>query len=49
MASITECLTQKDKESFILPIIIDCLKDEEDDERRFAGVILIDELAQALG
>ena len=44
-----ECMTQKDKRQYVLPIIIDCIKDEEDDERRLVGVVLIDELAQSLG
>lgn len=29
--------------------MIECLKDEDDEERRLTGVILVDELAQSLG
>ena len=32
-----------------MPIVLDCIKDDEDDERRLTGVILIDELAEVIG
>ena len=44
-----DCMTVKDKVQYVLPIVIDCIKDEDDDERRLNGVVLIDELAQSLG
>lgn len=49
MNQILECMSIKDKCQYVLPMIIECIKDEDDDERRLAGVILIDELAQSLG
>ena len=49
MVQIMECMSLADKRQYIIPIIIECIKDEEDDERRLVGVILIDELAQSLG
>ena len=33
----------------ILPIIMESIKDEDDDERRYIGVVLVDELSEALG
>ena len=47
--SISDHLTAEDKEKMIVPIIIESIKDEEDDERRFVGIMLIDELAHSLG
>ena len=32
----------------MLPIVLECMKDEDDDERRRVGVVLVDELAQSL-
>jgi hypothetical protein len=49
LIQIMDCMTTSDKRRYIIPIIIDCIKDEEDDERRLVGVVLIDELAQSLG
>lgn len=49
MVQIMDCMSVKDKKHYIIPIIIDAIKDEEDDERRYVGVVLIDELAQSLG
>lgn len=42
-------MTPYEREKYILPIIIDSIKDEEDEERRLTAVILIDELAETLG
>ena len=33
----------------IVPIILDCLRDTEEEERRIVGITLVDELAEALG
>ena len=32
-----------------MPIIQECIKDEEDEERRMNSIILVDELAETLG
>lgn len=32
-----------------MPIILECIKDVEDEERRIIGVTLVDELAEVLG
>ena len=42
-------MTLRDKKQYVLPIVLECLKDQEDEERRLTGVILVDELAQSLG
>jgi len=49
MVLITSLLSQYEKEKLIVPIILESVKDEEDEERRFYGVVLIDELAETLG
>ena len=42
-------MTVEHQHEKVLPIIMDCIKDDEDEERRFTGVVLIDELADTLG
>jgi hypothetical protein len=49
MVQITKILSPQDRENKILPIIQECIKDEEDEERRMNSIILIDELAETLG
>lgn len=49
MVQITKILTPVDRQDKILPIIQECIKDEEDEERRMNSVILVDELAETLG
>jgi serine/threonine-protein phosphatase 4 regulatory subunit 1 len=44
-----EVMNIADKKKYILPIILEAMKDEEDEERRLMSVILTDELAQSLG
>ena len=46
---ISNFLTNDDREKYILPIIMDSLKDQHDDERRLMAIRLIDELAESLG
>ena len=36
-------------EAKILPLVLECLRDEEVDDRRLTGVILFDELSTVLG
>lgn len=49
MAQMMECMTLRDKRQYVLPIVLECMKDEDDDERRLVGVMLVDELAPSLG
>jgi hypothetical protein len=49
MVQITRLLTPQDRLEHILPIILDCIRDEEDEERRLTAILLIDELAETLG
>ena len=49
MTQITKLLSDYEKEKLIIPIILDSIKDEDDEERRWCGVVLIEELAEALG
>lgn len=49
LVQITGYLTPADRLSLILPIILDSIKDEEDEERRLTSIVLIDELAETLG
>lgn len=45
LVSIMDCMTLRDKRQYVLPIVLECIKDEDDEERRLTGVILVDELA----
>ena len=49
MVQITKVLTERDREAKIVPIILDCIRDSESEERRLQAVILIDELCEVLG
>lgn len=49
MALISNLLNKHEREKLILPIVLDNLKDEEDEDRRITGVMLVDELAETLG
>jgi len=49
MVQIAKLLTPHEREKKLLPIILDSIKDEEDEERRMSGLILIDELCEILG
>ena len=49
MVQITKLLSDYEKVKLIIPIVLESIKDEEDEERRWCGVVLIDELAEALG
>jgi hypothetical protein len=42
-------MKQEDREAKVVNLIIDCITDEEDEERRYIGIILIDQLAQVVG
>ena len=49
LALITSYLSQADRQTLILPIILDSIKDSEDEERRLTSIIIIDELCETLG
>ena len=49
MIQITQLLTQTEKETKIIPILMDSIQDSDDEERRFTSVVLIDELCEQLG
>jgi hypothetical protein len=49
MVQITGILTPQDRLELILPIILDSIRDQEDEERRLTSILLIDELAETLG
>jgi hypothetical protein len=49
LVQIAALMNEKQREKLIVPIILDCIKDAEDEERRIIGVTLVDELAEVLG
>ena len=49
MVLVCETLDSKDKKQKIIPIILDCISDREDDDRRLIGVRLLDGVSEALG
>ena len=49
MIVVCETLDHKDKQQKIVPIIVDCINDREDDDRRLIGVKLLDQVSEALG
>lgn len=42
-------MTPLDREQKVVNLILDCITDEEDDDRRYTGIFLIDTLAETLG
>jgi len=49
LVQISKVLTASDIEEKILPLVLDCIRDEESEDRRLTGVILFEELATILG
>lgn len=49
MVQIAGLISHQQREKLIVPIILDCIKDSEDEERRMMGVSLLDDLAEILG
>jgi hypothetical protein len=49
LKKVVSLLTDSEKEVFIIQMILECIADDQDEERRLSAVILIDELAEALG
>lgn len=49
MAQITKVLSERDREAKIVPIVLECIRDADSEERRLQAVILIDELCEVLG
>ena len=49
LVQICKVLTASDVEEKILPLVLDCIRDEDSEDRRLTGVILFDELATILG
>lgn len=49
MLLITKLLSPQQREKQIVPIILGCLNDKEDEQRRIIGVTLLDDLATILG
>ena len=46
---IAKVLTKDDRMNLIVPIVVESLKDDSDEARRFIGIRLMDELVEALG
>ena len=49
MVQIAKVLTHNEREKLIIPLIMDCIKDREDEDRRFTAVVLSDSLCEVLG
>jgi serine/threonine-protein phosphatase 4 regulatory subunit 1 len=42
-------LTSEDRTEKVLPIILECIKDDSDEERRILGLEMVEKLAELLG
>jgi len=49
LSQINKILTHEDRVDKVLPIVLDCLKDDSDEEKRIIGLNLLDKLAKDLG
>lgn len=42
-------MTVEDRTERLLPLILDCIRDDSDEEKRILGLELVDKLAELLG
>ena len=42
-------MTHEDRTEKILPIILECIRDDSDEEKRILGLELVDKLAEQVG
>jgi hypothetical protein len=49
VVKVTELMSEIDKEQKVVNLVLDCITDEEDEERRLTGIILYDRLGSVLG
>lgn len=42
-------MTNEDRAEKVLPIILDCIRDDSDEEKRILGLELVDRLAEQIG
>ena len=42
-------MTDEDRAEKVLPIILDCIRDDSDEEKRILGLELVDRLAEQIG
>ena len=49
VADIASVFSKQDREAKIVPLISDCMNDEDDDSRRLASIFLLNSTAKTLG
>lgn len=49
LVQATTLLTSEDRTDKVLPIILESIKDDSDEERRILGLEMVDKLAELLG
>ena len=49
LVNATSVLTSEDRTEKVLPIILECIKDDSDEERRILGLEMVEKLAELLG
>ena len=49
LVNATSVLTSEDRTEKVLPIILECIKDDSDEERRILGLQMVEKLAELLG
>jgi hypothetical protein len=46
---VAKLMTTEDRDGKVVNLIIDCIVDEEDEERRLTGILMLDELLEVVG
>lgn len=49
VVQIAQVLSKEDRSSLLVPVVLESLRDDSDEERRFIGIRLMDELVETLG
>lgn len=46
LVNVSKIMTNEDRAEKILPIILECIRDDSDEEKRILGLELVDKLAE---
>jgi hypothetical protein len=49
LVKVSRILTSEDRNEKVLPIILDSINDDSDEEKRIVGLEMVDKLAELLG
>ena len=49
LVKVSKLMTNEDRTEKILPIILECIRDDSDEEKRILGLELVDKLAEQVG